>query len=104
MTESFDRAAIDREALAKEIHERFAPEHAEHWDDLDDDEKRDSDAWDYADAIIAYLRQGQPSTPNIAEVIRPHVGNGRGWCGACKRLVGDQANHIAEQIARRNVT
>lgn len=54
------------EEIAQTLHERFAPEHVDHWDQLDDIQRRDSEYAAMAAALMPLVKRAQ------AEALREH--------------------------------
>lgn len=53
--------ALDREKLARDLHERFAPPWLDHWDDLDETERETTEAWDVADVVRRHVLGEEPN-------------------------------------------
>jgi hypothetical protein len=79
----------DREALAKLLHERFAPSWVDHWDDLDEDQQRDTEAAEMADAILAEF------LPAHDERVRAEA-----WDKCMARIFPEPANRNRDLIAK----
>ena len=43
---------VTQESIARDLHERYAPEHVDHWDQLDDVQRHASEYWDMAAVIL----------------------------------------------------
>lgn len=104
------------EVLAEFLHERFAPDHEDHWRDLDGDQQRETPAWDMATALASLIAERARAAAVEAlreaadeierELICCDVYERRDhaakhhicyWGGAARALVLDRADRRAER-------